>query len=105
MKRIRSNSLLLLPGLVMLLCLGFGPRLAWAAPSAESGVLLAASDGKGEIRLLWAPPAGFWPAGGWRVQDQDGKALADVKPLAEPFSYKPILIKEPVTRLAAQQLP
>ncbi len=83
MKRIRSNSLLLLPGLVMLLCLGFGPRLAWAAPSAESGVLLAASDGKGEIRLLWAPPAGFWPAGGWRVQDQDGKALADVKPLAE----------------------
>lgn len=53
-----------------------------AASKADSGVLLAASDGKGELRFLWAPPAGYWPAGGWRLRDQDGKTLADIKPLA-----------------------
>jgi hypothetical protein len=53
-----------------------------AASKANSGVLLTASDGKGELRVLWAPPAGYWPAGGWRLRDQDGKTLADIKPLA-----------------------
>jgi fibronectin type 3 domain-containing protein len=52
-----------------------------AASKADNGVLLTASDGKGELRFLWAPPAGYWPARGWRLQDQDGKTLADIKPL------------------------
>lgn len=53
-----------------------------AAPKADNGVLLAASNGKSELRFLWAPPAGYWPAGGWRLRDQDGKTLADIKPMA-----------------------
>ena len=77
MMHTRSNPLLPLLGLLVLLA-----TQVRAAPSSESGALLAASDGKGEIRLLWAPPAGFWPAGGWRIGGQDGKVLADVRPLA-----------------------
>ena len=60
-----------------------------AAPKADTGVLLSASDGKGELRFLWAPPAGYWPAGGWRLRDQDGKTLADIRPLA-PEHMKPL---------------
>ncbi|MBE1426160.1 hypothetical protein H4684_002822 [Desulfomicrobium macestii] len=55
---------------------------AGAAAKSGAGVLLAASDGKGEIRFLWAPPAGYWPAGGWRLLDQNGKTLADIAPLS-----------------------
>ncbi|MBU4524395.1 MAG: hypothetical protein KKC92_03180 [Proteobacteria bacterium] len=54
---------------------------AGAAAKSDTGVLLAASDGKGEVRFLWAPPAGYWPAGGWRLQDQNKKTLADITPL------------------------
>lgn len=55
---------------------------AGAAAKSGAGVLLAASDGKGEVRFLWAPPAGYWPAGGWRLLDQNGKTLADIAPLS-----------------------
>ena len=53
-----------------------------AAAKSDQGALLAASDGKGEIRFLWAPPAGYWPAGGWRLLDQNGKTLADIASLS-----------------------
>lgn len=52
-----------------------------SAAKSDKGIFLAASDGKGEVRFLWAPPAGYWPAGGWRLLDQNGKTLADITPL------------------------
>jgi fibronectin type 3 domain-containing protein len=55
--------------------------LVQAAPKADTGALLSASDGKGELRFLWAPPADYWPAGGWQLRDQGGKTLADIRPL------------------------
>ena len=66
--------------LAAMLVLTLAPPAGAAAKSGE-GVLLVASDGKGEIRFLWAPPAGYWPAGGWRLLDQNGKTLADIAPL------------------------
>lgn len=32
------------------------------------GGLLAAADGRGDVQLLWFPPAGRWPLGGWRLE-------------------------------------
>src|SRR5215831_475854 len=50
-----------------------------AAPAQENpGTMFAASDGKGHISLLWFPPASKWPAGGWRLQDSSGKAIANI---------------------------
>jgi chitodextrinase len=28
-----------------------------------------AADGKGNIQLIWFPPLGQWPAGGWRIEE------------------------------------
>jgi len=42
-----------------------------------TGALFAASDGNGQVQLLWFPPAGRWPGGGWRVLDASGKVLAE----------------------------
>lgn len=42
-----------------------------------TGALFAASDGKGQVQLLWFPPAGRWPTGGWRVLDASGSVLAE----------------------------
>jgi hypothetical protein len=54
-----------------LLLVGLRPSLAQDAP----GALLAASDGKGHISLLWFPPASKWPAGGWKLSDSAGQVL------------------------------
>lgn len=35
----------------------------------QKGRLYAASDGKGLVQLLWFHSSGFWPEGGWRIQD------------------------------------
>lgn len=40
------------------------------------GAMFAASDGKGQISLLWFPPPSQWPAGGWRLSDSTGQTLA-----------------------------
>ncbi len=34
-----------------------------------TGAVFAASDGHGSVQLFWFPPAGRWPAGGWRIED------------------------------------
>jgi hypothetical protein len=55
-------------GALLALCaLAAGARPAAGADASRGGVY-AASDGKGEIRLLWFPPPESWPAG-WRVED------------------------------------
>jgi len=41
-----------------------------------SGALFAASDGKGQISLLWFPPPSTWPAGGWKLSDSTAQVLA-----------------------------
>ena len=41
----------------------------------NGGAVFAASDGKGNIQLLWFPSASQWPAGGWSVSDTSGNVL------------------------------
>ena len=32
---------------------------------AEKGGLAVLSEGEGKVKLLWLPPRGQWPEGGW----------------------------------------
>ncbi|SPE31124.1 exported hypothetical protein [Candidatus Sulfotelmatomonas gaucii] len=52
--------------------------LAVPAPGTaqeNGGAVFAVSDGRGNIQLLWFPPASQWPAGGWSVSDTSGNVL------------------------------
>lgn len=60
-------------GLLWLLVAGVS--LARAVPAGEArGALLAVSDGKGGISLVWVPPPGPWPAA-WQVAEEGGRVL------------------------------
>lgn len=63
--------------LFMTLCLLLGLALPGMAAQAagEDGVLLAASNGQGQVRLLWLSPVEHWPEGGWRILDDQKKTL------------------------------
>lgn len=41
-----------------------------------TGAVFAASDGKGNVSLLWLPGGGQWPVGGWKVTDSTGGTVA-----------------------------
>jgi hypothetical protein len=43
------------------------------AAAGSGGV--AQSDGKGKVNLLWLPRGEEWPAGGWQIQNSNGKVL------------------------------
>src|SRR5512143_3717072 len=69
---------------LLILCLLLGMRPAAAVnPKEETGAAFAASDGRGEIRLIWFPPLGQWPVAGWQVQEAGGKVVAQTV-IAEP---------------------
>ncbi len=64
----------------------FAPLICKA--QQNGGAAFAASDGRGNIQLLWFPPAQQWPAGGWSVSDSLGNivtphvAMGDASALA-----------------------
>jgi chitodextrinase len=69
---------------LLILCLLLGMRSAVAvSPKEATGAAFAASDGRGEIRLIWFPPLGQWPVAGWQVQEVGGKVVAQTV-IAEP---------------------
>jgi hypothetical protein len=51
----------------------FAPLIC--AAQENGGAAFAVSDGRGNIQLLWFPPAQQWPAGGWSVSDTSGNVL------------------------------
>jgi len=59
----RTHLRLLLP--VLLLAAAFS---AAAQAPAETGFLPALSDGSGSVKLLWTPPRGAWPPGGFTLE-------------------------------------
>ncbi len=52
--------------------------LAASANAQQSpGAIFAASDGRGQISLLWFPPPDRWPLGGWRLEDSTGRVIVE----------------------------
>jgi hypothetical protein len=62
-RRVRAGILSVAACLVWL----FGPAVPARADNAAGGGMLAVSDGHGTIRLLWFPPVGRMPNGGWQI--------------------------------------
>ena len=88
--------------LVGVFLIGMRPAAA-VSPKAATGAAFAASDGRGEIRLVWFPPLGKWPAGGWRVQEAgSGKVVADHIRMADP---KWLAMLDPKAAEAVSRLP
>lgn len=46
-----------------------------AQSGAAGSGCVAQSDGKGTVNLLWLPRGEEWPAGGWQIQNNNGKVL------------------------------
>lgn len=66
------------------------------------GAMFAVSDGKGNVSLLWFPPASKWPAGGWRLSDSTGKVLAAQIKMGDPAVLDVLSVED---RDAIQKLP
>ncbi len=59
-----------------------------------SRAILAVSDGKGGITLLWIPPASQWPAGGWSLADSNGKILNPHITAADPTALESLSVED-----------
>ncbi|MCP4149259.1 MAG: hypothetical protein GY757_16040, partial [bacterium] len=60
----------------LLLCCSFITGTMYGIESQDAkGDLTAISDGEGSVVLLWFPPVGEWPRGGWRLTNEKGKIL------------------------------
>jgi len=46
-----------------------------AIAATRVGSVAAASDGKGNVRLIWLIKSHSWPEGGWQIQDDKGNIL------------------------------
>ncbi len=87
---------------VFLVALGFLLLVGGAAAQDSPGAMFAASDGKGNISLLWFPPASRWPAGGWRLSDSAGHTLVPQVKMGEAAALEPLSVED---RDAIQKLP
>ncbi len=59
-----------------------------------SGAIFAASDGNGQISLLWFPPPSQWPAGGWKLSDSSGQVLAPRIVMADPAALQSLSVED-----------
>lgn len=87
--------------LLILACLLVRPAGA-VSPKEATGAVFAAADGRGEVRLVWFPPLGKWPAGGWQVQDGTGRVLVERVAMAAPEAVQRLAEKD---REAVAKLP
>ena len=60
---------------VLLIINGLDCSRAFAVEQND-GAFVAISNGMGELNLLWLPPSGKWPQGGWQLEDDNGRVIA-----------------------------
>jgi hypothetical protein len=65
-----------------------------AQAQEANGAMFAASDGKGQISLLWFPPATQWPAGGWKLTDSTGQTLAAKIAMADEMALGALSVED-----------
>jgi hypothetical protein len=59
-----------------------------------NGAMFAVSDGKGQISLLWFPPASQWPGGGWKLTDSAGQTLAPKISMADETTLQGLSVED-----------
>lgn len=88
---------------ILLWIVAFSTALVYACEAQDSpGAIFAVSDGKGQISLLWFPPANRWPAGGWKLSDSRGQVLVPKIVMADPATLDALSVED---RDAVQKLP
>lgn len=88
--------------LASLLCLTLQAQTPARKPPSD-GVLLAASEGHGQVRLLiWPPLKSPIPAGGWQIQDATGKVLVPLLKAGEPDALKALPPEEALETVKVQ---
>ena len=65
-----------------------------AIVAQANGAIFVVSDGKGQISLLWFPPASQWPAGGWKLSDSTGQTLATKIAMADESALQPLSVED-----------
>jgi hypothetical protein len=65
-----------------------------AIAQQANGAMFAVSDGKGQISLLWFPPASQWPGGGWRLTDSTGQILAPKIGMADETTLQQLSVED-----------
>jgi hypothetical protein len=65
-----------------------------AIAQQANGAIFAASDGKGQISLLWFPPPSQWPAGGWKLSDSTGQTLAAKIAMADASALQALSVED-----------
>lgn len=87
--RTRRGRLMLGAGFAAFLCILCAQLSVVAQEVRQSQVgVLAASDGHGQISLLWFPQPDRWPAGGWRIEAASGKVVVPHVSLGDPEALK-----------------
>lgn len=79
--------------LILISCLC---QLAARASLTQEGSksVLAVSDGKGSISLLWVPAAAQWNFNGWQISDSTGRVLVPKVAHADPAALEPLSIED-----------
>ncbi len=69
---------------------------ASSSTSAQEGskAVLAVSDGRGGISLLWIPSAAQWSFNGWQISDSAGNVLAPKVAHADPAALSKVSIED-----------
>ena len=75
MKKWSKQSRLLMRLQAFLVCIGLCLLVGEAMAVVKYGSVASASDGKGNLRLIWLINARYWPTGGWRIEDDKGHVL------------------------------
>ena len=65
-----------------------------AIAQQANGAMFAISDGKGQISLLWFPPASQWPGGGWKLTDSTGQTLAPKISMADETALQGLSVED-----------
>ena len=59
-----------------------------------TGALFAASNGKGNISLLWFPPPSKWPTGGWKLSEPTGQVLVPKISMGDPAAVQSLSVED-----------
>ncbi len=79
--------------LLLLMTVMLSHELVAAAQDAP-GAVFAASDGTGQISLLWFPPPAQWPAGGWKLSDSTGQVVVQKVGIADPTALQALSVED-----------
>ena len=75
-------------GILLTWVLTAQPRAFAQQSQQANGAVFAASDGHGQVSLMWFPHPDHWPMGGWKIEDSTGRVVAAHVSMGDPDALK-----------------